>query len=203
MQKQILYIYICCFLPTLVAAQVSQVPVLQPRSIEEVVVTGQFEPISIKNSVYKVRSINQDQIRRRSTTDITTLLNTELGARFSNDLTLGESDIQLMGMSGQNVKILIDGVPLLDRGATKQSLSQIDLNTVEKIEIVEGPVSVIYGTDALAGVINIITRKQDGIKGRWNLQARLLEETVEQEYTPFTKEGKHNAHLGLDYEHNG
>ena len=203
MQKQILYIYICCFLPTLVAAQVSQDPVLQPRSIEEVVVTGQFEPISIKNSVYKVRSINQDQIRRRSTTDITTLLNTELGVRFSNDLTLGESDIQLMGMSGQNVKILIDGVPLLDRGATKQSLSQIDLNTVEKIEIVEGPVSVIYGTDALAGVINIITRKQDGIKSRWNLQARLLEETVEQEYTPFTKEGKHNAHLGLDYEHNG
>lgn len=196
--------YIFCFIPALALAQTPSSDSLRyPTQIEEVVVTGQFAPTSVKNSVYKVRSISQEQIRRRNTTDITTLLNTELGVRFSNDMALGETDIQLMGMSGQNVKVLIDGVPLLDRGATKQSLSQIDLNTVEKIEIVEGPVSVIYGTDALAGVINIITHQQEGDAKRWNLQARLLEETVETEYTPFTNEGKHNAHIGAGYQHNG
>lgn len=191
------------FFPALATAQTSPDTTARTTLIEEVVVTGQFEPISVRNSVYKVRSIGPEQIRRRNTTDISTLLNTELGVRFSNDLTLGESDIQLMGMSGQNVKILMDGIPLLDRGATKQSLSQIDLNIVEKIEIVEGPVSVIYGTDALAGVINIITRKPDETSERWNLRARLLEETVEQEYTPFTNEGKHNAHIGIGYQHQG
>ena len=127
--------------------------------IEEVVVTGQFRPTSLKNSVYKVRTLDQQYIQRRATTDdMATLLNMELGIRFNNDLTLGESDIQLMGVSGQNVKVLIDGVPMIDRGSTKQSLSQIDINTIERIEIVEGPVSVMYGTDALAGVINIITQ---------------------------------------------
>ena len=85
-----------------------------------------------------------------------------MGIRFATDYTLGETDIAIMGMSGQNVKVLLDGIPLVDRGGTKQSLSQVDINTIERIELVEGPMSVIYGTDALAGVINIITKKKWG-----------------------------------------
>src|SRR5690554_7958706 len=115
------------------------VDTLKNNSLEEVVVTGQFEPQSIKNSVYKVRTISSEQIRLRASTSVENILNTQLGMRFSNDLTLGESDIQLMGMSGQNVKVLVDGIPLVDRGATKQSLSQIDVNNIERIEVVEGP----------------------------------------------------------------
>lgn len=189
---------LCLLLMAVHGVYAQQDSVKKTIHMDEVVVTGQFEPTSIKNSVFKVRSITQDQIIRRSTADITTLLNTELGVRFSNDLTLGETDIQLMGMSGQNVKILLDGIPLLDRGSTKQSLSQIDINSIEKIEIVEGPVSVIYGTDALAGVINIITKKN--YQYRWQIQARLLEETVNDEYNLLSKEGKHNAHLNLGYQ---
>ena len=168
------------------------------HTIDQVVVTAQLEPTSLKNSVYKVQTITQDQIRRRSTADITTLLNTQLGIRFSNDMALGETDIQVMGMNGQNVKILIDGVPLLDRGATRQSLTQIDVNTIEKIEIIEGPVSVAYGTDALAGVINIITKNPTD-HNTWNLQARLLEATANKEYNPMVNEGRHNAYIGLNY----
>lgn len=133
---------------------------LRIKALEEVVVTGQYEPQSIKNSVYRVRTITHEQIRLRASTSVENILNTQLGMRFSNDLTLGESDIQLMGMSGQNVKVLVDGIPLVDRGATKQSLSQIDVNNIDRIEVVEGPMSVTYGTDALAGVINIITNKK-------------------------------------------
>ncbi|MFD2597788.1 TonB-dependent receptor plug domain-containing protein [Sphingobacterium corticis] len=166
--------------------------------IEQVVVTAQLAPTSLQNSVYKVRTITQEQIMRRGTLDMTTLLNTELGIRFSNDMMLGESDIELMGMSGQNVKIMMDGVPLLDRGAGRQSLTQIDLNMIEKIEIIEGPVSVTYGTDALAGVINIITKNQAFGRGT-NLSVHLQEETVGSEYKPFHKEGRHNAHIGVTH----
>lgn len=168
------------------------------NQIEEVVVTGQLEATSLKNSVYKVRTISQDQIVRRGTVDIRTLLNTELGIRFSNDMMLGESDIELMGMSGQNVKILLDGVPLFDRGAERQSLTQIDVNMIEKIEIIEGPVSVTYGTSALAGVINIITKNNIG-GHRWRITARLLEETVGEEYNPLNGEGVHNAYVGISH----
>jgi len=175
---------------------------LKSNPLQEVVITGQFEPQSIRNSVYKVRTISNEQIRLRASTTVENILNTQLGMRFSNDLTLGESDIQLMGMSGQNVKVLIDGIPLIDRGATKQSLSQIDVNNIERIEVVEGPMSVVYGTDALAGVINIITKKN---KNNDNLlvSARFQEESAGSEYNAFSKEGTHNGNLSVDWQKDG
>ena len=168
--------------------------------LDPVVVTGQFEPQSVQNSVYRVRTISNEQIRQRASTTVENILNTQLGIRFSNDQALGESDIELMGMSGRNVKVLLDGVPLVDRGASKQSLSQIDVNLIDRIELIEGPMSVIYGSDALAGVINIITKKgtQDP---SFSVSARLQEETVGKEYTPFDREGTHNGNLTLNWQH--
>ncbi|MCE6990912.1 TonB-dependent receptor [Dyadobacter sp. CY323] len=170
-----------------------------PLSLSEMIVTGQSEPQSLKNSVYQVRTIDSEKIRLRGATNLQTILITELGIRFSNDLTLGTTDIQLMGMSGQNVKILLDGIPMVDRGSTRESLGQIDVNMIERIEIVEGPMSVIYGTDALAGVINIITKKgQDG--SNLTVTARLQEETSGDEYHAFTNEGTHNQSVGVTWQ---
>lgn len=171
-------------------------------SLQDAVVTGQFGKQSLRNSVYQVRTIDSERIRLRGATSIQTVLNTELGIRFSNDPVLGTTDIQLMGMTGQSVKILLDGVPMVDRGATRESLGQIDINTVERIEIVEGPMSVIYGTDALAGVINIITKKGDG-SDNLTISARIQEETVSDEYNAFTKQGTHNENVGVAWQKNG
>ena len=169
--------------------------------LNEVVVTGQFSPQSVKNSVYRVRVIKKEQIQLRGATDLTGVLNNELGIRFATDHALGETDIAIMGMSGQNVKVLLDGIPLVDRGSTKQSLSQIDINTIERIELVEGPMSVVYGTDALAGVINIITKKNQGASSL-TITAKIQEETAGNTYSPFANEGVHNEHLGINYNKN-
>lgn len=197
------FIAILCMYMFPVKAQHSPtVDTLNKHSLDEVVITGQFEPQSMKNSVYKVRTISNEQIRLRASTTVENILNTQLGMRFSNDMALGESDIQLMGMSGQNVKVLMDGIPLVDRGATKQSLSQIDVNTIERIEVVEGPMSVVYGTDALAGVINIITKKGNG-QDKLVIGARIQEESAGQEYNAFRKEGTHNGNLSVDWQRKG
>lgn len=170
--------------------------------LKDAVVTGQFEAQSLKNSVYQVRTIDSERIRLRGATNLQAILNTELGMHFSNDLTLGTADVQLMGMSGQNVKILLDGIPMVDRGSTRESIGQIDVNTIERIEIVEGPMSVIYGTDALAGVINIITKK--GFDGNnLTLTARLQEETAGNEYKAVTGKGTHNQNIGINWQHQG
>ncbi|SJZ37687.1 TonB-dependent receptor plug domain-containing protein [Sediminibacterium ginsengisoli] len=166
-------------------------------SSDDVVVTGQYLPQSLRKSVYQVRTITSERIKLRGAVNIQQVLNSELGFRFSNDLTLSTTDIQLMGMSGRNVKILLDGVPMVDRGDTRESLNQIDINLVERIEIVEGPMSVSYGSDALAGVVNIIT-----IKNRKDLlavTARIQEETAGGEYEPFTGKGVHNQHVGVTH----
>ena len=171
---------------------------LKPGELGEVVVTGQSEPMTLKNSVYQVRTISSEKIRLRGATNIQTVLNTELGIRLSNDMALGTTDVELLGMSGQNVKILLDGIPLLDRGAIRESLGQIDINTIERIEIVEGPMSVIYGTDALAGVINLITKKGQGNR-TLNVNARLQEETANDEYSAFNGAGVHNQSVNVTW----
>ncbi|KQR67572.1 TonB-dependent siderophore receptor [Pedobacter sp. Leaf176] len=171
------------------------------KDLKDVVITGQFVPQTLKNSVYNIRTISAERIRLRAATNVQQVLNTELGFRFSNDLTLGTTDVQLMGMTGRNIKILLDGVPMVDRSDTRESLNQIDINTVERIEIVEGPMSVVYGTDALAGVINIITKNSG--KSLISISARMQEETAGNEYSAFSGSGNHNQSISASFQKNG
>ena len=169
--------------------------------LSEVVVTGQYEAQSLKNSVYNVRSINAEKIKLRGATNIQQILNTEFGFRFSNDLVLGISDFELMGMGGRNIKILLDGVPVVDRSDSRETLNQIDVNSIERIEIIEGPVSVTYGTDALAGVINIITK---GVgQAKLGISARILEETAGSEYKGLQGAGIHNKNISVNWRNKG
>ncbi|MBN8823102.1 MULTISPECIES: TonB-dependent receptor [unclassified Spirosoma] len=176
---------------------------LQPATsqLNEVIVTGQYEPQSLKKSVYNVRVIDSERIRLRAAVNVMGVLNNELGFRFSNDLTLGTTDVQLMGMSGRNVKILLDGLPMVDRGDTRESLNQIDINSIERIEIVEGPMSVSYGSDALAGVVNIITKKPG--HEQLSVTARIQEETVGKEYNVLTNQGLHIQNAGITWQKKG
>ena len=171
------------------------------KTLSEVVVTGQYKPQSVKNSVYQVTVINNERIRLSGATNIQQVLNTQLGFRFTNDNTLGTSDVQLMGMSGRNVKILLDGVPMIDRGDVRESLNQVDINTIERIEVIEGPMSVSYGSDALAGVVNIITKKT--YKDKVSVSAKAQEETAGDEYYPFSYKGVHmqNVQLNTNFDH--
>ncbi|MVM31736.1 TonB-dependent receptor [Spirosoma sp. HMF4905] len=171
------------------------------NALDEVVVTGQYEPQSIKKSVYQVRVISSERIRLRGALNVMGVLNNELGFRFSNDLTLGTTDVQLMGMTGRSVKILLDGLPMVDRGDTRESLNQIDINSIERIEIVEGPMSVSYGSDALAGVINIITKKPGA--ERLGVTARIQEETAGSDYNFLTKQGVHLQNAGVTWQRKG
>lgn len=170
------------------------------KALDEVVVTGQYKPQSVKNSVYQVRVIGKERLLQQGATRLQDVLRTELNMRFSQDLSTGGSSIQMLGLAGQNVKLLIDGLPVTGRQGVNNEfdISQIDVNTVERIEIVEGPLSVIYGADALAGVINIITKKPAG-KG-WSVTAGLHEESVGTEYG-FSR-GIHNQQAGLSWKGN-
>ncbi len=189
------------FIGFVAVAQEVKIDTAKAKDLKDVVVTGQYGPQTLRNSVYNVRTISAEKIRLRGATNIQQVLNTELGFRFTNDLTLGTTDVSLMGMTGRNVKILLDGVPVVDRSDVRESLGQIDINTVERIEIVEGPMSVVYGTDALAGVINIITKNAG--KSLLSLNARIQEETAGNEYAGFTGSGVHNQNISLSWQNKG
>jgi outer membrane receptor for ferrienterochelin and colicins len=170
---------------------------LSSKQLEEVVITAQYEPQSAQKSVYKVRTISLEQIKEKGATRLQDVLNTELNIRFSQDLSLGGSNLSLQGLAGQNVKVLIDGVPMVGRQGTSNeiNINQININSIERIEIVEGPMSVVYGADALAGVINIITKK--AIEGKLDLTVKAHTETAGREYG--WKQGIHNESVGGGY----
>ena len=167
------------------------------KSLDEVVVTGQYKPQSVKNSVYQVKVIGAAKIKQEGAAQLQDVLKNELNIRFSQDVATGGSNITMLGLKGQNVKILVDGLPLIGRQGTTNEvdINQIDVNSIERIELVEGPMSVIYGADALAGVVNIITKKA-GTKGL-NVFANLREETVGNEYGG--SRGIHNQQAGLNW----
>ena len=184
----------------------AQVDTTTPKDLDGVVVTGQYKPQSVKNSVYQVRTITKERIQQQGASKLQDVLNNELNIRFEQDPATGGAGITMMGLPGQNVKILLDGVPIIGRqGTTNEiNINQIDVNSIERIEIVEGPMSVVYGADALAGVINIITKK--GGASKLSVTARVHEETVGNEYgvkrnSNNLTEGIHNQYAGLSWRH--
>lgn len=133
-------------------------------AIGEVVVTGQYAARSAEKAVQRIRVIDRKKIDAMSAQNLRDVLVNEMNIRLSQDNILGSS-LSVQGISGQNVKILVDGVPVIGRQDGNLDLSQINLQNIERIEIIEGPMSVSYGTDALAGTINLITRKN--VQHRW------------------------------------
>lgn len=147
-------------------------------TLNDAVVTAQHSPTNTSNAVQRVKVIGREQIDSKAANNLHELLNSEMNIRLNTDLVLG-TNIEMMGMGGDKVKILIDGVPVVGRLGGNIDLSQINLNNVERIEIVEGPLSVSYGNDALAGTINLITKKVPA-KNSFSAYAESYYETVGQ-----------------------
>ncbi|MBV1923766.1 MAG: TonB-dependent receptor [Flavobacteriaceae bacterium] len=129
------------------------------EKLDEVIITAQYSPQTEKNAVYKVNIISSETIKQKAASNLREILQQELNINLEQNSVFGSS-IEIQGVSKENVKILIDGTPIIGRLNGVIDLNQINLNTIEKIEIIEGPVSVFYGTDAMGGVINLITKKE-------------------------------------------
>ncbi len=140
------------------------------KEVKDVVITGQYAPNSIQNSVYEVKVLNAEILKAKGANNLREALQNELHIDMGQDQVFG-SNVSINGISGEGVKIMVDGVPIVGRLDGKLDLSQINLNNIDRIEIVEGPLSVIYGTDAMGGVINIITKTFQEQKINLNLKA--------------------------------
>ena len=125
-------------------------------NVAEAIVTGRLTPIHQDSTIRSVRVLDRSIIEGRSATTGRDLFRNELNIKSSEDAILG-SGISMGGLGGENIKVLIDGVPVIGRLNGGIDLSQIDLSNIDRVEIIEGPMSVEYGTDALAGTINFIS----------------------------------------------
>ncbi len=154
--------------------------------LEDIIVTGQYEASSTDKAVHKIKVIDRKKIEAMNAQNLKDVLSNELNIRLSQDQILGSS-MSMQGMSGENVKILIDGVPVIGRQNGSIDLSQINLTNIERIEMVEGPMSVNFGTNALAGTINLITKKEQ--QNKWEAGASAYAESI----------GTYNIHARTGY----
>ncbi len=139
------------------------------HDMKDVVVTGQYSPGSVQKSVYEVKVISGDELKAKGANNLREALQNKLNIDLGQDAVFGSS-LGINGISGEGVKIMVDGVPIVGRLDGKLDLSQINLNNIDHIEIVEGPLSVVYGTDAMGGVVNIITKTFQAEKVNLNLK---------------------------------
>ena len=156
--------------------------------LEPVVVTAQIYKRSKKESQQNIYVINKEMIEAKAANTLNDVLVSQLGIRINQDNVLG-SGININGISGRNIKVLVDGVPIIGRLDGNIDLSQITLNNIERIEIVKGPLSVDYGTDALGGTINLISSKSQDQK--LSVHFNSYYETV----------GKYNTDIALGIRH--
>lgn len=130
------------------------------NALEEVVVTGTRTEKPLKEVPVLTRVISQKSIQALNPMDLETLLQYELpGIQFSYNSMSQLPEIKYQGMDAEYLLFLVDGERISGEGADHNvDFSRFNIDDIERIEVVRGAQSTLYGSNALGGVINIITR---------------------------------------------
>ena len=131
---------------------------LQGDSLQEVVVTGTGTQHLLKDAPVQTEVISRRQLDQYAGRSIEDILSGLTASFDFNENDMG-SHLQMNGLGNAYVLILVDGRRLHGDNGGENDLSLIDPHNIDRIEIVKGASSALYGSDAIAGVINIITRK--------------------------------------------
>ncbi len=129
--------------------------------VETIVITATRYPIALKDVALATIVVEKDEIERLNAKSISEALQTHAGISIKDYGNPGSvPSVAIRGIPSSGILILVDGHPLNSAATGMADIGAININTVERLEIVKGPVSSLYGANALAGVINIITQKE-------------------------------------------
>lgn len=131
---------------------------LNTTQLQTIVVTGARRARKLKDTVTQTEVITRKQIQQTSARRLSELLQTQLGVQVTPTAGAGSS-IQIQGLDSKYILILVDGQRINGRVRGVIDLDRFPLERIERIEIVKGATSALYGSDAIGGVIHIITRK--------------------------------------------
>lgn len=126
------------------------------QDLEEVIVTATRTVRQLSSVPLPVTLISKKQLQKTGVIRLDEILNEQTGIITVADES-GFSGIQIQGIASDYIMILINGVPLVGRSAGNFDLSRLTIGNIKQIEVVKGPSSSLYGSEALGGVINIIT----------------------------------------------
>ena len=152
------------------------------QELENVLVTGTYAPTPVADLSSSLAVLEEDFIRSLNKRSVVDVLRTVPGLLIEEQGGAGGlTAVSIRGGESNFTVVLVDGVQLNDPTNTRGGsfdFSNLDVANIERIEVVRGPQSAVYGSDALAGVINIITRRPSD-KHQQNIAAELGENDYE------------------------
>lgn len=129
------------------------------KLIDDVVITGMIKPMSRSKSPVAVEIYTSKFFQKNPTPNIFEAIAMVNGVKPQlNCSVCNTGDIHINGLEGPYTMILIDGMPIVSSLSTVYGLSGIPNSLIDRIEVVKGPASSLYGSEAMGGVINIITK---------------------------------------------
>jgi len=136
--------------------------VMIKKLTEEIVVTATRTPKLYSETPVKIAVINLEDIERKAAANFADTLCQTTGVRVENDCqNCNFTQVRINGMEGKYTQILIDSSPVISAMTGVYGLEQIPAEMLDRVEIVKGGGSALYGGNAVAGVINILTREPE------------------------------------------
>ena len=153
----------------LAMAQVASAQKDSAKAIEEVVVTGSMKSVRRSESVVPVELVGYKYFQKNPTPSLFEAVGMINGVQPQiNCNVCNTGDIHINGMEGAYTMVLIDGMPIVSSLSTVYGLSGIPNSMIDRVEVVKGPASSLYGSEAMGGIINVIT-KNVGIAPKLNV----------------------------------
>lgn len=143
------------------------------KVVDNTLVTG--TRIEDAGDVVVTDVIDSDEILERGARTVADVLQQEAGIQVNDSLGLGQN-LVVDGMDGKYILVIVDGRPVNGKVNNRIDLSRLGIsaNQIERVEIVRGPMSALYGSDAIGGVIHIITKRpKPGLNAGFQLDGTL------------------------------
>lgn len=129
-------------------------------ALDAIVVTASRRAQRLADVAVETSLLDSAVLRRSGAPDLAAVLSEQSGFQPDGGIPAG-AGVQLRGFDSRRVLVLLDGQPLVGRVNGNFDLSRLPVSMVERVEVVKGPQSTLYGSDALGGVVNIITRRAE------------------------------------------
>jgi hemoglobin/transferrin/lactoferrin receptor protein len=147
---------------------------------EEVVVTATRAKRATLDIPEKVNIISGEELERRGSTTVTSIMQYEAGIRAENGPMPYMENLSIRGLGGDRVLLTVDGVRAMTFGGIHGGGFNVDIGNVRTVEVIRGPASTLYGSRAVGGVVNIVTRTPEEmlLPGRtWGIYGTLASKT--------------------------
>lgn len=186
-----------CFLTLNLFSQNLKMDSMRTQNLEGVVISATRYETPARLIPVPITVLKKLEISKTAPVRLTDVLGEQTGLQI---ITNHGKGIQMMGLDPSYTLILMDGLPMIGRAAGTLDLQRISTSNIERIEIIKGPASNIYGSDALAGVINIIT--EDPSQSNLRAGFRVASHNTYDAWSGIALNGeKHKFSLSANYFH--